>query len=76
MNSVMLFVKEKTVYLHMEGILKKGDIVITNISGNIVFQEKLTNSHYEVISLDQPEGKYWISIETEKKKTKKSFHLK
>lgn len=76
MNSVMILVKEKTVYVHLEEILKNGELVITNTTGNAVFQEKIADSFYEVITLEQPEGKYWITIDSDKIKTKKSFHLK
>ena len=76
MNSVMILVKEKTVYVHLEEILKNGELTITNTIGKTVFQEKIADSHYEVITLNKPEGKYWIKIDSDKIKTKKSFHLK
>jgi hypothetical protein len=72
----MILVKEKTVYIQLNEILKNGDLVITNITGNTVLHEKITSSHYEVIWLDQPAGKYWIKIDSERIKTSKSFHIK
>ncbi len=76
MIPVMLTVKEKTVYVHIYEILKTGILVITNSYGNTVFYKKIANSHYVIISLEQPIGKYWIEIDSDKVKTKKSFHLK
>jgi hypothetical protein len=76
MNSFMLLVKEKTVYVHLDEILQNGKLVITNSLGNIVFREEITDSFYEVITLEQPEGKYWIKIDSDKIKIKKSFILK
>jgi hypothetical protein len=76
MNSFMLLVKEKTIYVHLDEILQNGKLVITNSLGNIVFREKITDSFYEVITLEQPEGKYWIKIDSDKMKIKKSFTLK
>lgn len=76
MNSIMILVKEKTVYIQLDEILKKGDMKITNALGNTVFHDKIANSHYKVVGLDQPAGKYWITVDSEKIKTRKSFHLK
>ncbi len=76
MNSVMIVVKEKTLYIHMGEILKIGKLSISNNEGETVFQEKITNSHYEIITLDRPKGKYWINIDSEILKTKRSFILK
>ena len=58
MNSVMIVVKGKTVYIHLGEILKEGKLNIINTQGAIILKENITNSHYEVITLDQPEGKY------------------
>jgi len=69
-------VKEKTVYIHLGQILQIGKLNILNTFGETVFQEKITNSYYEIITLDQPKGKYWIAIDSENIKTKKSFHIK
>ncbi|MBI9036672.1 MAG: hypothetical protein JEY97_00945 [Bacteroidales bacterium] len=76
MNSFILLVKQKTVYVHFDQILQSGKLVITNSRGNTVFREKLTDSFFEVITLEQPEGKYCIKIDSDKIKTKKSFNLK
>lgn len=76
MESIMILVKGKTVYVHLGEILKSGELFITNTLGNRVFQEEITNSHYKVIKLDQPQGRYQLVIDSEKLKTKKSFHLK
>ena len=75
MNSFMLLVKEKTVYVHLYEILKNGKLVITNSLGNKVLRKKITDSFYEVITLEQPAGKYWIKIDSDEIKSKKSFHL-
>lgn len=76
MSSFLILVKEKTVYVHLDEILNSGKLIITNSTGNTVFEEDLLQSHYRIINLDQPEGKYWITIQSMKTKTKKSFHLK
>lgn len=76
MHSVMILVKGKTVYINLGEILKSGTLQIMNSQGTTVFQEKITDSHYEVISVDEPEGKYWIVIESEQMNIRKSFHLK
>ena len=44
MNSFMLLVKEKTIYVHLDEILQNGKLVITNSLGNIVFREKIIDS--------------------------------
>jgi hypothetical protein len=76
MNSVMILVKDKTVFIHFGEILNKGKLNIFDTLGHPVFNREFAKSNYEVISFEQPGGKYWLSIESDNLKTRKSFHLK
>lgn len=75
-KSVMILVRDKTVHIHLGEILKQGNLVIDNARGEAVFSERIVNSYYEVIFLDQPNGKYWVRIDSDRLKIKKSFILK
>lgn len=75
-NSVMVLVRDKIVYIDLGEILKQGRISIDDVKGNTVYKAEIANSHYEVINLNQPTGKYWVSITSDSLNTKKSFHIK
>lgn len=75
-KSVMILVNNNIINIHFGEILKNGYLEITDAYGKTVFQKSLANTHYEVISLHQPEGKYWLSIDSEEIKTRRSFHYK
>ncbi|MCB2219840.1 MAG: T9SS type A sorting domain-containing protein [Bacteroidetes bacterium] len=75
-KSVMIVVREKTVYIHLSEILKQGNLSIYDAQGNTIFKDKIANSYYEVITLDQPKGKYWVRIDSENLKMHKTFLLK
>jgi len=76
MSSFLILVKEKTIYVHLEEVLSCGKLFITNTSGKSVFEENISKSDHLIINFNQPEGKYWITIQSQKTKTKKSFHIK
>jgi len=76
MNSVMILVKNKTVFIRFGEILNNGRLNITNTLGRQVFNKEFTKSHYEIIPLHEPGGKYWLNVDSDSIKTKKSFHLK
>ncbi|MCB0807507.1 MAG: hypothetical protein KDC05_17065 [Bacteroidales bacterium] len=75
-KSVMVLVRDKIVYIDLGEILKQGRLSIDDIKGNTVYKAEIADSHYEVIILDQPRGKYWVNITSDSLKTKKSFHIK
>jgi hypothetical protein len=75
-KSIMILVRDKTLYIHLGEILKQANLVIIDAKGITVFSDKVTNSYYKVITLDQPKGKYWVNIDSENMKVKKSFLLK
>ncbi|MBN1338899.1 MAG: hypothetical protein JXA03_06225 [Bacteroidales bacterium] len=76
MNSIMILVKDKTVFVRFGEILDKGRLDITNALGHQVFNKDFTKSHYEIISLREPGGKYWLTVDSDGIRIKKSFHLK
>lgn len=76
MHSVLILVREKIVYIQFEEILEQGNLVITNILGDKVFEEKISDTNYKAITLDQPAGKYRLEIYTDTSNIKKTFHIK
>ncbi|HPE57628.1 MAG TPA: hypothetical protein P5514_06530 [Bacteroidales bacterium] len=75
-NSVMVLVLNNTLYVNLGKIIKRGNLIIHDASGKTIFKEQIEETNYEVIKLDQPQGKYWITIDSENDLTKKTFHLK
>ena len=77
MTPVLILTKSKTVFIHLDKIIDNGKLVITNREGNIIFKKSILFSFYEIIKLTgQQGGKYWLRIDSEKIKVKKSFQLK
>lgn len=75
MDSIVILVKEKTLYIHLGEMLKKAELTISDVLGAPIHTGQISQSNYEIITLDQPPGKYWLKIKSDKLKTKKSFHL-
>ena len=74
-KSVMVLVRDKIVYIDLGDILKQVRISIDDVKGKTLYKSEIANSHYEVINLNQPRGKYWVIITSDSLNTKKSFHL-
>ncbi|MBE0655811.1 MAG: T9SS type A sorting domain-containing protein [Bacteroidales bacterium] len=75
-NSVMILVRDKTVYIQLGEILRNGNLSISDAHGKILMQVTILKSNFKVVDLNQPKGKYWVSIDSENMKVKKSFLLK
>ncbi len=76
MNSVIVLVLEKRLYIQFVEILKEGKITILNELGTTIQQKVIKDSHYEVINFEHPKGKYFVRIDSDRITTNKSIHIK
>ncbi len=76
MDSILILTRKKTILVHFSELLKTGELRVLNSQGDKIFFKNVKNSILESFTLDQPEGKYWLIVNSDKMKIKKSFHLK
>ncbi len=76
MDSILVLTRKKTILVHISELLEIGELSVINSQGDKVFHKDIKSSFFESFTLDQPEGKYWIVVNSGKMKIKKSFHLK
>jgi hypothetical protein len=66
---------DNILFVHSDSIIKKGEIKIIDINGNIVKKLKMENKDYAAFSLDIPAGKYKVDLSASDENTVKHIFI-
>ena len=76
MSAVLIISKNKTVYVHLDRIIKLGRLIISDSTNEIILEKQIIESNYESVILNQDAGRYFIQISSECINSRKTITIK